>query len=101
MTGVQTCALPILIKPDLLPSEIINSFNLDNEYIPINKLELQEYKREKTESILMEIEYKFLTQLLQSTSGNISKAAEISGYDRRQIQNLIKKHDIDILKFKS
>ena len=90
-----------IIKPDLLPSEIINSFNLDNEYIPINKLELQEYKREKTESILMEIEYKFLTQLLQSTSGNISKAAEISGYDRRQIQNLIKKHDIDILKFKS
>ncbi len=90
-----------IIKPDLLPSEIINSFNLDNEYIPINKFELQEYKREKTESILIEIEYKFLTQLLHSTYGNISKAAEISGYDRRQIQNLIKKHDIDISKFKS
>ncbi len=64
------------------------------------KEELQIEKKLKTEKILKEIEYDFLTRLLQSTSGNISKAAQKSGYDRRQIHNMINKHKIDVENFK-
>ncbi len=64
------------------------------------KEELQQEKQRRTENILREIEYDFLKRLLNSTSGNVSHAAEKSGYDRRQIQNLIKKHKINIENFK-
>lgn len=64
------------------------------------KDDLQLEKKRLTQSILRDIEYNFLKRLLSSTSGNISKAAKSSGYDRRQIQNLIKKHNINIENFK-
>ena len=64
------------------------------------KDDLQLEKKRLTQSILRDIEYNFLKRLLSSTSGNISKAAKRSGYDRRQIQNLIKKHNINIENFK-
>ncbi len=64
------------------------------------KEELQQEKQRRTANILREIEYDFLKRLLKSTSGNISHAAEKSGYDRRQIQNLIKKHNVNIENFK-
>ena len=66
----------------------------------ITKIDLQEFKKKQTENILENIEYKFLISLLESTSGNITRAAEKSGYDRRQIQNLLKKHNIDADKFR-
>jgi len=65
------------------------------------KKELQSEKQRRTETILRDIEYDFLKRLLASTAGNISKAAIKSGYDRRQIQNLIKKHNINIENFKN
>ncbi|VAX20685.1 Response regulator of zinc sigma-54-dependent two-component system [hydrothermal vent metagenome] len=89
-----------IIKPELLPSEIVDSYEINEEYIPLTKVDLQEYKKKQTENILENIEYKFLIGLLGSTSGNITKAAEKSGYDRRQIQNLLKKHNIDADKFR-
>ncbi|GBD92283.1 transcriptional regulatory protein ZraR [bacterium BMS3Abin04] len=89
-----------IIKPELLPTEIVDSYEINAEYIPLTKIDLQEYKKKQTENILENIEYKFLISLLESTSGNITKAAEKSGYDRRQIQNLLKKHNIDVDKFR-
>ncbi len=89
-----------IIKPELLPSEIVDSYEANGEYIPLTKIDLQEYKKQQTENILENIEYKFLISLLESTSGNITRAAEKSGYDRRQIQNLLKKHNIDAEKFR-
>ena len=65
------------------------------------KAEVQKEKQRRTDSILRQIEYDFLKRLLTSTRGNISHAAEKSGYDRRQIQNLIKKHRINIENFKN
>ena len=74
--------------------------NIEEEYIPSTKDELQEEKRKRTDKILDELENKFLIKLLNSTQGNITNAAEISGYDRRQIQNLLSKHNIDAENFR-
>jgi len=65
------------------------------------KSELQAEKQQRTVHILKQVEYDFLKRLLTSTRGNISKAAAKSGYDRRQIQNLIKKHRINVENFKN
>ncbi len=92
------------ILPNVLPEEILSQWKEEEfeteEYIPLTKKELQQEKKRRTDKILNELEHKFLLKLLESTKGNISHAAEISGYDRRQIQNLIKKHDIDAEHFR-
>ncbi len=89
-----------LITPDLLPEEIKNYYELNHKDLPLTKDSLQEEKKKKTKKIIDGLEYKFLINLLKKTSGNISRAAELSGYDRRQIQNLIKKHNIKSDDFK-
>ena len=92
------------ITPDILPQEVLAAYKEEaeeqTEYIPLTKDELQEEKRKRTDSILDELENKFLIKLLNSTQGNITRASEISGYDRRQIQNLLSKHNIDAERFR-
>lgn len=84
------------IKLEDLPDEIVKNS------IPkaMTKEELKMEKKLRTEKILQKIEYDFLIRLLQSTSGNISKAAQKSGYDRRQIHNMINKYRINVEDFK-
>ena len=89
-----------IITPGLLPPELTENFQDEVEQIPLTKIELTEFKEKKTKYIIDNIEYRFLTNLLQQAGGNITKAAEISGYDRRQIQNLINKHGINSATFK-
>ncbi len=94
------------ITPDLLPDEILSQWKeevvepVEEEFIPLTKDELKLEKQRRTERILNDLERKFLVKLLETTKGNISHAAEISGYDRRQIQNLLKKHDIQAEDFR-
>ena len=88
------------ISQELLPEDIRESIHLKTDKIPVNKKTLQQEKIKRTEKIIKKIEYSFLARLLKETSGNISKAAQLSGYDRRQIQNLIKKHGLNIENFK-
>jgi len=88
------------ITPGVLPKEIIRQVETIKTTVPVTKVELQEEKIRRTEKILSELEYEFLTSLLEKTHGNISEAARISGYDRRQIQNLIKKHRLNVENFK-
>ena len=93
------------ISPEVLPDEILSGWleneNIDSEeYVPLTKNELKAEKEKRTAKILDELEYKFLIKLLKSTGGNISHAAEISGYDRRQIQNLLKKHGVEAENFR-
>ncbi len=84
------------IVPELLPPEI-----REEEFrIPRTKEELKAERVRRTEAIINDLEYQFLKNLLTETKGNISKAAELSGYDRRQIQNLLKKHRINVENFK-
>ena len=93
------------IKPESLPEEVLLAYKEESEeeeeYIPLTKDELQEEKTKRTESILNELENKFLIKLLNSTQGNITRASEISGYNRRQIQNLLSKHNINAEKFRN
>ncbi len=48
----------------------------------------------------MDLERSFLLKLIEDAGGNISEAARLSGYDRRQLQNLIKKHQLDMTKLR-
>ena len=84
------------IVPELLPVEI----RQDEVNIPLTKEELQAERLRRTEAIISDLEYQFLKKLLSETKGNITRAAEKSGYDRRQIQNLIKKYHINPENFK-
>ena len=89
-------AKDVKIVPELLPSEI-----REVEFrIPRTKEELKAERLHRTEAIIKDLEYQFLKNLLTETKGNISKAAERSGYDRRQIQNLLKKYRINVENFK-
>ena len=92
------------VTPENLPEEVLASYKEESlseeEYIPLTKDELHEEKRKRTDSIIDELENKFLLKLLNSTQGNVTRASEISGYDRRQIQNLLSKHNIDAEKFR-
>ncbi len=89
-----------VITEDDLPSEIVSLYRDKNEYVPLLKDELQKLRKNKTEKIIDDLERKFLVNLLKKTKGNITSAAEISGYNRRQLQNFINKHSIDIKLFR-
>ncbi len=88
------------ITPQDLPEEIQHFVEHNIDEIPLTKDALQKVKNRKIEAIVSKLEYEFLTRLLERTRGKISEAARQSGYDRRQIQNLIKKHHINTENFK-
>jgi len=91
----------IFAKDGLITSETLPPEILENAIKPsLTKAELQDEKNRRTETIIRDIECSFLKRILSKTRGNITRAAEISGYDRRQIQNLTKKHDINTENFK-
>jgi DNA-binding NtrC family response regulator len=85
-----------LISADTLPPEILESTVKPS----LTKEELQNEKNKRIEIILRDIEYSFLKRILSKTRGNITRAAEMTGYNRRQIQNLTKKHGINTENFK-
>ncbi len=88
------------VTVDSLPAEIRESAGPVTEQIPSTKEDLQKEKIRRTEKVLMDLERHFLLNLMEKSGGNISEAARMSGYDRRQIQNLVKKHGIDISKLR-
>jgi two-component system NtrC family response regulator len=88
------------ITIDSLPAEIRESVGPLRDRVPATKEELQKEKVRRTEKVLMDLERTFLLSLIEQSGGNISEAARTSGYDRRQIQNLIKKHGVDMSKLR-
>ncbi len=79
-----------------LPEDVVNqSFT-----IPLDKESFQNVKKEHIEKVVSDLEIQYLNKLLSQTKGNISKAAELSGYNRRQLQNLLAKHNINTKNFK-
>ncbi len=88
------------ITADSLPSEIREAVGAVTDYVPSTKEELQKEKIKRTEKVLMDLERSFLLKLIEDAGGNISEAARLSGYDRRQLQNLIKKHQLDMTKLR-
>ena len=85
------------ITKEILPDNLIqNSYNF-----PYSKAEFQKLKNIKTEEIVSRLEMQFIQGLLLKADGNITRAASLSGYDRRQLQNLMNKHNINARNYKS
>lgn len=57
--------------------------------------------KEAKESVVEEFERYYIDHLLKSHGGNISRAAESSGIDRRSLHRLLAKHGIDASEFSS
>jgi len=55
------------------------------------KLSYSEAKRK----VIEEFEKSYITQLLISSGGNITRASSEAGKDRKDISRLVKKHNID------
>lgn len=85
------------LPPEFL--EHVNIESIENRSL-VSKEELQKAKKIKYREIDDQLEYDFLKNVLTQSQGNISQAAIQSGYDRRQLQNLIKKHRLNTNNFK-
>ncbi len=89
-------AVDAKITKENLPPELLNG----NSNFPVTKDAFQKIKQEKTDEIITDLEIQFLTGLLNKSGGNVTKAAEISGYNRRQLQNLLAKYHFNLQNFK-
>jgi transcriptional regulator with GAF, ATPase, and Fis domain len=69
--------------------------------VPRDGEELRRMKWQLKREAEDEIERVFLREALRRNKGNISKAAVDVGMDRRQLQNLIRKHSIVVKEFKN
>ena len=55
--------------------------------------------KEAKENVIEEFERAYVQNLLRAHNGNISKAAQHSGIDRRSLHRLLAKHEIDARAF--
>ena len=88
------------IEVEDLPPEVRGEGGEPAVPVPRDSEELRRMKwqlKRKTED---EVEKAFLREALKRNKGNISKTAMDVGMDRRQLQNLIRKHKIVVKEFK-
>ena len=88
-----------VLDASALPPEIVDVVEKESNWVPRTKDELQHTRKLRYAQVDSELEYAFLKHALQETHGNISEAARRTGYDRRQIQNLLKKYQLDAQNF--
>ncbi len=81
------------ILPEHLPEEIGCALGKKSE-IPRTKEELLHMKKELKNRVLQDLERRFLENALAENNWNISRTARAVGMDRRQLQNLIRKHGL-------
>ncbi len=79
-----------------LPLDVLLESSISNNYATTGDLN---YKRLK-KKIVWEFDTLYLTRLLKQTNGNISKAARISGIERKNLNVKIKKASLDINTFR-
>ena len=89
-----------VLTPEALPQEIVKTVERESDWVPRTKDELQQARKFRHSKIDSELEYAFLKHALQESHGNISESARKTGYDRRQIQNLLKKYHLNPENFK-
>lgn len=61
---------------------------------------LRESFQSEKARVVIEFENRYIREILQSCRGNIAKAAQTAGKNRRAFWELIRKHNIDVKKFK-
>jgi DNA-binding NtrC family response regulator len=73
---------------DLRPCTL-NTIDLERPYLDLKEQAIEGFTRE------------YLNQLLRSTGGNVSAAAQISGMKRQSLQKIIKRYDVDVQQLRS
>jgi DNA-binding NtrC family response regulator len=88
------------IEGEDLPLEVRGEGEEPAIPIPRDGKELRRMKWQLKRKAEDEVEKAFLREALKRNKGNISKTALDTGMDRRQLQNLIRKHRIVVKEFK-
>jgi DNA-binding NtrC family response regulator len=88
------------IEVEDLPPEVRGEGGGPMVSVPRNSDELRRMKWQLKRKAENEVERVFLIEALKRNRGNISKTALDVGMDRRQLQNLIRKHRIVVKEFK-
>jgi DNA-binding NtrC family response regulator len=89
------------IEGEDLPPEVRAEGEEAMAPVPRDGEELRRMKWQLKRKAEDEIEKVFLRETLRRNKGNISKAAVDVGMDRRQLQNLIRKHRIVVKEYKN
>jgi DNA-binding NtrC family response regulator len=89
------------IEAEDLPPEVRGGEEEPLHPIPRDSEELKRLKWQLKRKAEDEVEKGFLREALKRNKGNISKTALDVGMDRRQLQNLIRKHRIIVKEFRS
>ncbi|PIV19697.1 MAG: hypothetical protein COZ69_13120 [Deltaproteobacteria bacterium CG_4_8_14_3_um_filter_45_9] len=88
------------IEVEDLPPEVRGEGGKAMVSVPRDSEELRRMKWQLRRKAENEVERAFLREALKRNKGNISKTALDVGMDRRQLQNLIRKHRIVVKEFK-
>jgi DNA-binding NtrC family response regulator len=88
------------IEVEDLPQEVRGKGGEPAVSAPRDSAELRRMKWQLKRKAENEVEKVFLTEALKRNKGNISKTALDVGMDRRQLQNLIRKHKMFVKEFK-
>ena len=88
------------IEVEDLPPEVRGEGGEPAVSAPRDSAELRRMKWQLKRKAENEVEKVFLTEALKRNRGNISKTALDVGMDRRQLQNLIRKHRMVVKEFK-
>jgi DNA-binding NtrC family response regulator len=88
------------IEVEDLPPEVREKGGETTVSVPRDAEELKRIKWQLKRQAENEVERVFLIEALKRNRGNISKTALDVGMDRRQLQNLIRKHRIVVKEFK-
>jgi DNA-binding NtrC family response regulator len=88
------------IEAEDLPEEVKGEGEYPQVAVPKDSEELRRVKWQWRRRAEDEVEKVFLREALKRSKGNISKAALDVGMDRRQLQNLIRKHRMMVKEFK-
>jgi len=83
------------IRPEHLPEEIRTEVHESGKDIPQTKVELLAAKKKLKREVIHALEKRFLENALQENDWNISRTARAVGMDRRQLQNMIRRHKIE------
>jgi len=89
------------IELEDLPAEVRGEGREVPHPVPRDGQELRRIKWQLRRKAEDELERVFLREALRRNRGNISKAALDVGMDRRQLQNLIRKHRVIVKEFKN
>jgi DNA-binding NtrC family response regulator len=89
------------IEVEELPSEVRGEREKPFHPVPRDSEELKRMKWQLKRKAEDEVERIFLREALKRNRGNISKTALDVGMDRRQLQNLIRKHNVIVKEYKN